>query len=176
MLVGLSGYARCGKDTAAFFLIEERGFVRRSFADVMRSALLVLDPWVDTEGAFQRLSEVVAQYGWEDAKSFPEVRRLIQVYGTEAGRQVHGDDCWVDAVFRSLPEGNVVITDVRFPNEGDRIKAHGGQVWRIRRPGYGPVTSHTSELSMETYPFDLFMVNDASPEVFRKTVLEAVDR
>ena len=44
MIVGFSGYARCGKDTAADHLVEHYGFEHRGFADKLREALYALNP------------------------------------------------------------------------------------------------------------------------------------
>lgn len=45
-LIGLSGYARSGKDEAAKVLVEEFGFKRIAFADKLRDFLYALDPIV----------------------------------------------------------------------------------------------------------------------------------
>jgi hypothetical protein len=56
----------------------------------------------------------------------------------------------------------VVITDVRFPNEADAIKALGGQIWRVKRLGVGAVNGHVSETAMDGYPVDQIFVNNGS--------------
>ena len=45
MLVGITGYAGSGKDTAALALLNN-GFERRAFADPLRAGLLGIDPWL----------------------------------------------------------------------------------------------------------------------------------
>jgi dephospho-CoA kinase len=44
MIIGISGYARSGKDTVANYLVEHHEFTRMAFADAMREALLRLNP------------------------------------------------------------------------------------------------------------------------------------
>lgn len=153
--IGLTGYAQSGKDTVGQML-GRYGFERIAFADPLRAGILGVDPWVNTgttgassarhEG-YSRLSELVEKYGWDEAKvRFPEVRRLMQAYGTEGGREVHGTNCWTDIAVRKIYEHpRCVVTDVRFPNEVELIKGLGGQVWRIERPGTGPVNAHVSD-------------------------------
>jgi dephospho-CoA kinase len=85
VIIGLSGYARSGKDTVAELLVLNYGFKRMAFADGIREALSALNPILH-DG--MRLNEVVKEYGWELAKSKDEVRRLLQVLGTEVGMGV----------------------------------------------------------------------------------------
>jgi hypothetical protein len=178
-VVGLSGYARSGKDTAAQVLLAA-GWERRSFADRLREFLLALDPIVfeDEEGIGWRMSDVVGHLGWEDAKDqSEEVRRLLQRCGTEAGRKVLGEDVWVNATLgdigtvmyglRGAPP--VVITDVRFPNEARAVQDLGGMVIRVNRPGIGPKTApdgtvHSSETALDDWPFDAVIENDGTLE------------
>ncbi|MBT6872238.1 MAG: hypothetical protein HOA26_03225, partial [Actinobacteria bacterium] len=82
LLLGLNGPPGCGKDTAANYLVAEHNFTKVAFADPIRVAAFGLDPFV---GPGVRLSEIVAAYGWDQAKrSWPEVRRILQALGTEA--------------------------------------------------------------------------------------------
>ena len=158
MIVGLSGYARSGKDSVAGVLLES-GWQRRAFADAIKEAVYLLDPLV---AGPLRVQQVVDLLGWEGAKNqFPEVRRLLQFMGAEVGRDLLGENVWVDRVLSDLREGNYVITDCRFPNEADAIRAAGGQVWRISRPGIGPANDHASENSMDEYQFDAHINNDS---------------
>ena len=60
MIIGLSGYARSGKDTVAELLCLNYDYKRVSFADPMREALYVLSPKLDS---IVRLSEYVDDYG-----------------------------------------------------------------------------------------------------------------
>jgi len=62
-------------------------------------------------------------------------RLMLQLLGTEAGRQVIHQNIWVNALFSDYNKTyNWVITDVRFTNEADVILEKGGIVIRINRP------------------------------------------
>ena len=164
MIIGLSGYARSGKDTAADHLVSKYGFTRYSFAAPMKEAMYRLNPIVSSDaiGNF-RYKDLVDVYGLDKAKdSHPEIRRLLQVFGTEVGRDMFGQNFWVDLALNNAKENLVVISDVRFKNEADGIKAAGGQVWRINRLGIGPVTDHASEIDLDDYEFDHIVSNDLS--------------
>lgn len=169
MLIGLSGYARSGKDTVAELLCLNYGYKRVSFADPMRQALYVLSPKLDN---IVRLSEYVDDYGWDVAKQNQEVRRLLQVFGTEVGRKMFGLDFWIDIALKDLSgDTQVVISDVRFPNEADAIAKLGGSMWRINRKNHSAVNGHASEHAMDNYMFNHVIYNDEtlddlSDEVF----------
>ena len=167
-LIGLSGWAGSGKDTAAEYLIDEKGYTRVAFADPLREALLRLNPIVsnDIDGMYFTLSQMVHFHGWEGAKRYStNVRELLQRMGTEVGRQMISPTIWVDLAMReSAKHELVVITDVRFPNEADAIKAAGGVLWRIQRPYVSPANSHSSETALDDYKFDAVVENNGSIE------------
>ena len=168
MIIGLSGYAQSGKDTVAELLCLNYNYHRRAFADPMREALLRLNPVVGS----QPLACLVDDYGWDVAKSNPEVRRLLQVFGTEIGREMFGENFWVDIALAGLNSNHrVVVADVRFPNEAQAIIDKGGQVWRVQREGHKPVNLHQSETAMDNWRFDDLILNhgsldDLADEVF----------
>jgi hypothetical protein len=159
MIIGLSGYARSGKDTVANFLVEEHGFKRLAFADTIREFLLKINPIAFDD---MRVAELVQIYGWDVAKSKDEVRRLLQDIGV-AARNMFGSDFWVEQAFaKADPTVNYVVSDVRFPNEADYIKDLAGSVWRINRWGVAPINKHESEVAMDMYDFDVVLDNDGT--------------
>ena len=169
MIIGLSGYARSGKDTVAELLVLNYEFQRKAFADGIRDALTALNPILH-DG--HRLNEIVQMYGWDIAKAKDEVRRLLQVMGTEVGRKLIHEDVWVWRLFNQIDtDERIVIPDVRFPNEARMIKERGGEVWRINRHNHSAVNDHISERAMDNYMFDRVVYNDGtlddlSDEVF----------
>lgn len=177
-LVGFSGYARAGKDTA-FSLLESQGYQRVAFADIMRSFLVALNPIVECSGrvgSHIRVADVIEWHGWDGYKESvygSEVRSLMQRLGTEAGRGLLGDNIWVDSALNNLTDGKYAVTDCRFVNEAEAIRARGGKIIRINRPGVGPANSHPSETGLDNYTFDAVIENDGSLEDFKKK-LEAV--
>ena len=160
MIIGLTGYAQSGKDTLAGMLIGLHKYDNRAFADPIRKLLYETNPLVK-DG--YRVKTVVDAYGWDKAKvEFPELRSLLQTLGVGA-RTVFNDQFWVAQGLAGLSAGDkVVITDVRFPNEADAIKALGGQVWRVRRLGIKAVNGHVSETAMDGYKVDQIFINNGS--------------
>jgi hypothetical protein len=169
MIIGLSGYAQSGKDATAELLCLNYEYERRAFADPIRDAMYCLNPLVNSS---MHLAEMVDDYGWAVAKHTPEVRRLLQVFGTEVGRKMFGDDFWIKTALKDLTgTERIVISDVRFPNEALAIKQLGGTMWRINRQSHGSVNGHASEHAMDNYMFDHVIYNDGtlddlSDEVF----------
>ena len=97
MIIGLSGYAQSGKDTVAELLCLNYGFKRISFALPMRDAIYTLNPFISENN---RLVDLVDEYGWDVAKGNAEVRRLLQVFGTDVGRELFGETFWIDQAFK----------------------------------------------------------------------------
>lgn len=165
-LIGLTGKKRSGKDSFAATLVEEFGFQRFAFADPLKSAALGVDPWVlvDENGP-HRLSSVVRERGWEEAKEIREVRRTLQNFGVEI-REIE-EDFWLDATMvpalDALEDGPVVITDVRFPNEARDVQDFGTLV-RVNRPGLDSGDTHASETALDDYEADFQIWNIGSLE------------
>ena len=85
--------------------------------------------------------------------------------GTEVGRELFGENFWVEKAIASVPDGTrAVFTDCRFPNEADAVRELNGQVWRIERAGFGPINNHPSETSLDNYKFDQYINNDEKLE------------
>lgn len=172
-ILGLSGWARNGKDTVADFLIDNYGYKKLSFAAPMKEALYRLNPKITIDNVVNVPIQVgVDVYGWDGLKEHgPEVRRLLQRFGTEVGREMFGEDFWVNAAINSIEDGSkVVVSDVRYPNEADAIKKLGGKVWRVVRPGFGPANDHESEHAMADYSFDLEIHNNSGVELLYSAV------
>ena len=177
MIVGLCGLARSGKDTAAAHLVDNFGYRRIAFADAMRTALERLDPFVQLGSAHLRLSTVLAARGWDAAKEAPDVRRLLQRFGTEVGRSMMGEDVWVDMALRGVsPDDRVVVTDVRFPNEAAAVRRLGGIVVEVQRPGAGlggDVATHASEAM--AFDRDRVLFNDGTIDELHAAVARLLD-
>lgn len=95
------------------------------------------------------------------------VRHICQTLGTEWGRHcIHPDvwlHCWQRKAQQNLNRGiDVVVDDVRFPNEAELIRRLGGELWYIERPAILRTTTHASEGALDSVVFDRRIVNDGS--------------
>ena len=172
-IIGLSGWARSGKDTVADYLVEHHGFVKLSLATPMREALYRLNPHIIDIGNMQwTVRQAVDLAGWEEMKlTFPSIRGLMQRMGTEVGREMFGEDFWVDLVIKEASKyDKVVIADCRYLNEADAVRAAGGQVWRVSRDSAPAANDHDSEHGLDEYAFDLKLDNNTTIEELHKFV------
>lgn len=172
-VIGISGWARAGKDTSADYLVDNYGYTKMSFAAPMKEALYKLNPKITIDGVVSTPIRIgVDVYGWDDLKTHgPEVRELLQRFGTEVGREMWGEDFWVDAAIDKIEDGSkVVFADVRFPNEADAIKSLGGEVWRVERIGVGAANDHISEHALDEYKFDKVVENSYNIEALHQKI------
>jgi hypothetical protein len=175
-VIGLMGYAQVGKDTLAGQLVERHGFTRIAFADTLRECLYALNPMIPLDNDWVRLSWLIAAVGWDRAKvEYPEVRALLQRLGTEVGRDILGNDIWVETALKKIkPGGKYVITDMRFPNELAAVTKLGGKTVRILREGYGPVNDHWSETALDGFTSDVTIWNSSTPELLAGRTLNGL--
>lgn len=143
-LIGLGGLLRAGKDAVAEHLAFQHGYTTLGMSDALNEALLLLNPLIEVPGGrenfsvMQRYRELHDSIGYVEAKKNPEVRRLLQVLGTEIGREMISEDVWVKIAEKRitglLAEGKpVVITAMRFPNEIEMLNRLGGVALWVER-------------------------------------------
>ena len=148
-IIGLTGKAGSGKDTAADYLVNTRGWVKTAFAKPLKDMCI----------QYLGLSEedVYTQEGKMRYNSFWGMtnREILQKVGTDAFRNGFNYETWVKIteiqVKKMLEEGKkVVISDCRFDNEAEMIERLGGIVFEIKRNDnqfelIGDEKSHISE-------------------------------
>jgi dephospho-CoA kinase len=128
------------------------------------------------------------------------VREMLQIIGTDALRNNLHPDTWVNALmcyyipllnYNNLKEAvgemiwgeetgqvaniqypNWIITDMRFPNEMQAVKANGGITIRVVRPSDKeiPLDLHPSETALDDAEFDYEIVNDGTIEDLKEKV------
>jgi hypothetical protein len=164
LLIGLTGVAGSGKDTVREILDARHGYDGIAFADPIRDMLRELLDSVGVDEKWMTERELKEREIPELGASY---RQMAQLLGTEWGRTLH-PDFWLKiaesriALFRKFGSPGVVISDVRFPNEAAWVKAQGGVVWKILRPGIEAVRAHASESLVDTLPYDYVIDNRGS--------------
>lgn len=170
MIIGITGYAGVGKDEFAKSLKLRGRFDVMAFSDPLHEMAMTLDPIliVHQGGSFTTYRDMVDTFGYTEAKrKFPEFRRYLQILGTEAVRDILGEDTWIRVAARKIDTNNMegmhtAITGVRYPNEAAMVKAFGGIMIRIEREGFQAVNSHTSDTAVDTVAVDRVIRNDGS--------------
>jgi hypothetical protein len=141
MIIGIAGFQGSGKDTIADYLQNIYGFKRDSFASTLKDAVSSVFGW-DRELLEGRTKESRAwreqvDAWWSERLNMPDLtpRYVLQVWGTEVARKSFHDDTWIASLENKLRKTNndIVISDVRFPNEISAIKRAGGVVIRVTR-------------------------------------------
>ena len=117
MRIALSGLKRSGKDTIGEHLVSKYGFYRYAFAD--------------------KLKEVAKELFPEEFKKTDKPVELLQWLGDKMRER--DPKVWVKYVVRQIgeergPEDNIVVTDVRYPNEVSILKELGFIVVRVHAP------------------------------------------
>ena len=168
-LIGLySNAPGSGKSTVAGML---RGYKRLSFADPLRKFSAQILSSLGYNGLAclrDKKEEKITELGVSP-------RQMMQTLGTEWGRSCIHPDLWImvaaGAVERQLKRGrNVVIDDVRFPNEAEMIRKLGGELWLVNRPGVVYEGDHASEGALSDFQPDSLINNSGSFHQLRQVV------
>lgn len=177
MIIGISGKAGSGKDTAAKILevlyanpdISYEDFVNKrykNFADIQ--IVHFADSLKETAQVLFRIGEweTNTQEGKKTTINWigKTVRELLQGIG-QGLRDAIDPNLWVKILFANT-EGwsNYIIADVRYPNEVYAIKERNGILLRIDRKGAG-AGNHSSETALDNYKeWDVHIENNGSIE------------
>lgn len=95
-------------------------------------------------------------------------RHVLQTLGTDWGRDMLSPTVWVDAwsamTLQILqdPSAGVLVDDMRFPNEFDRVRELGGYTVLIDRDVADLPEPHPSEGQLNSHKFDAYVVNDGT--------------
>ena len=73
------------------------------------------------------------------------------------------DNIWIDCTLSNC-EGNVIVSDCRFPNEAKAVKERGGIVIKVVRPDAKAEDSHQSETRIDEIVPDYTLWNDTTLE------------
>jgi dephospho-CoA kinase len=152
-VIGLCGKAGSGKSTVAQYLQENYGFERIAFADSLKEILL-------ESGIVSPLDLV---------KKTPYARFLLQRIGTDVIRNQVDPNFWINKTLKKIGElifkgkKNIVIEDVRFPNEAELINLFNGTVIKVVRNNNTldreDLKNHESETFIEQLLVDTIINN-----------------
>ena len=167
-VIGLTGLARSGKDTAADVICSEFGYRRVAFAGPLKEAAAILLNRSLEEVSTGPRDQVLPEFGFT-------IREFLQKLGTECLRRTFREDFWIVRAEQSIAQAKaegargVVITDVRFDNEAAMVKNCGGRVLEVVRPGLVRM-DHASEKGVSSGYIDGVIHNDSTLAEFKERV------
>lgn len=184
MIIGLTGKRLSGKDTAGSYLVQRHGFERIANADKLKDGVAALfditreqvDEFKSDRGGSIPYVTVRLDVGGTFTKEFGWVE-FLQRFGTDMGRKVWGRDFWIDLALpvqplypeRTYRGQDIVVTDVRFENEAQRILSLGGVIIKLDRGVQDKLNdAHESEDGLPEDMIDYTIVNDRTKiELFK---------
>jgi hypothetical protein len=153
-LLGFVGLAGAGKSTAADFLVDDFDFVKVKFSAPLKCMLFA---FYDSVGL---TPEEIEDRIEGDLKEAPckflggQTPRHAMIHlGTLWGREAMHTDLWVNA-WRTRVRGlldagiNVVVDDLRFPNEEILVREFEGTIIRVEGKTRRASSKHVSESYM----------------------------
>lgn len=169
MLIGFSGKKGSGKSYFADYLVNNKLFIKLSFASPLKEITKILFNLSDEDVKDPIKKELI------NPKFNASPRELMQWLGTDIMREEfnkkfnYSGSIWIDNVkdrVKTLLDNNkdVVIDDVRFQNEVDMIHSLGGIVINLRNDLDNTLNNSTSTHSSENQKltFNYEFVNDKS--------------
>lgn len=199
-IIGISGYARSGKDTAADYISKILKLKKISFADPLKHMLsnvfkIPLQYFYNSKKDEVLHCPIIItkeKLGWiEDycRESHPDkelshqkyytdmkihsIRELMQIVGTDIIRENFYYDFWIDKMRGSIQMlESVIVPDCRFDNERELIKQLGGTNILIDR-FYKTDDKHVSEYKPNFKDF-VVIKNTSTKEQYFKNIQEFI--
>lgn len=181
MLIGVVGLIGSGKDTVADRLVTKHNFKRDSFAKSLKDAVSLIFNWDRNllEGKTKDSRHWREQPDVFWSKKFGKTvtpRWVLQYFGTEVVRQGMLDSIWIDSLLSRYDGSNTVVSDTRFINEINQIRAVGGKIILVERtttPTREEMQNsgaHQSEWDWIGADFDYVLDNSGSLENLYKQI------
>ena len=180
MIIGLVGFIGSGKGTVGDILVREQGYHKFAFADALKDAVASMFLWprglLEGDSNASRAFRERVDVWWSHKFGYEVTPRLIlQKFGTEACREGIHDNIWIHILEKKIQGyDDVVISDVRFPNEIDFVRSAGGLIIRVKR-GDDPTPDelskmHISETAWNKYDPDFVIHNEGTIDDLKENV------
>lgn len=191
LLLGINGEIGSGKSTLANYLVGRYGMTEYSFAKPLKDVAVTL--------GFEPYQVFGNQEEKLETNEFWKIsaRKFLQVFGSEVCRDFvpkalpdmdfNGVTMWV-RLFEKYridhPNENIIVSDVRFADESQKIKQLGGYVIRIVRENgnadmemsvdESEAKQHKSELQAASIKPNIVIRNDGTLEQLFSCMEEAI--
>ena len=140
-IIGIVGFIGSGKGTVGQYLVQNHNYTETSFAKSLKDTVAAAFCWPREllEGDTPESREWREQVDpwWSKKLGRPVTPRwALQYIGTDVFRMHFNTNIWTWNVEKQIlnHNGNVVITDARFPNEVNLLREMGGKIIWVRKP------------------------------------------
>ena len=155
MLIGLSGKKEAGKSTVTDYLVKHHQFHEVSWAKPLKEIVGKQLFGMTDEQLYgpQSIKETIITE-WNKSP-----RQILQLVGTDWFRKQIHPDFWVKVGLRKIMsldpiKRNIVVSDNRFPNECNAVKAKIGVNIDVVKLDLESTDTHDSETALDGYKFD----------------------
>lgn len=169
-IIGIYSPAPQSGKTFVATVLTHSGYIRLSFAAPIKQMCIdfLLSMGYSKNDA---MKYVFAEKETMIPEAGKTVRQLMQLLGTEWGRNCVNENIWITAFKKNAAKyEKVIVDDVRFVNEAKTIQSLGGEMWKVVRPSSSHDSSHVSEGGLDNYIFDQVIQNDGTLMEFRKKI------
>lgn len=167
-IIGFGHQSRVGKDTCAQAVIRmieaetDLFAIKGAFADLLKHQAHCLWGHLGLQPArfYEEACNERLRY-----EPLPKIGKSPVDLWIELGQEVRGiySPTWAEACLsRARPGAVLVISDIRFDNEGDAIREMGGFCIKVTRDGQ--TVRGSDRMIREDFPWDAVIVNDGSIE------------
>lgn len=165
MIIAISGKKGSGKSTIGEIFRDNR-FILDSFANSVKDICTILFGYnrnklegiTEEDRKWRETKDI--KYSELMNKNFTPREAMILV-GTYFGRNMIHPNIWIETLFNRYYNNsnkNLLITDLRFPNEYDEIKKRGGIIIRVNRFNNDNLHYET-ECLLDNHKFDYIIDN-----------------
>jgi hypothetical protein len=162
-IIAFIGPRGCGKSSAANILVNRCGFLPLPFAAPIKEMVAAL---LHYQGVPPYSIQAMLLGGRKDAPSVylanQSPRHAMQTLGTE-WRELIDRRLWSNIWqqrLKLLGSRNIVTDDMRFHHEAEAVRAAGGRILTVSRPGHKVCDRHISEQEWKEIEPDGILVND----------------
>lgn len=147
LIIGFSGHRGVGKTTVmAQYLNRLHGFKVVSFGSKLKEMARLFFPFGPLDFLEKNKEKPYKEYDWTPRDFMIALGKLGRYFD---------ENYWVKMSGLETMKGNIVLDDVRFPNEAEYIKSQGGILIRVSRYEklnvYGKDLDDPSETSLDKY-------------------------
>jgi len=168
MIIALTGHKRAGKDTVGIHLASEYDFQPVRFAGKIKEICRILFGWGPARLETDMKEEVDPKWGISPREAMQYLGDVMKSEYIGAAYpefdRINGNAFWARSLEQQIESmtGDIVVTDMRFPDEYDMLQKHGAIFIRIIRPCHYSGDDHWSESFIDGFRVDYNLINDGT--------------